>query len=110
MVGLREMMNNSLAESPVGRKRFRDEDVRRARLGDFQAFRDVHHAGVSLGVDEFQDALQVILHGWRLEGVAGMGRDHGRRRFFVKKTEYWLLTDYEIFLKKLGIANFDAAT
>jgi hypothetical protein len=45
--------------------------------------------------------------GWRLEGFAGMGRDDRRRRFFVKETEYWLLTNYDTPKKKLVTSNFN---
>jgi hypothetical protein len=34
-----------------------------AGLGDFEAGGNIDDAGVSLGVDELQDALEVILHG-----------------------------------------------
>ena len=39
------------------------DHVRDARLRDFEAGGDVHHARVALGIDQFQDALEVILDG-----------------------------------------------
>jgi hypothetical protein len=39
------------------------DHVGNAGLGDIETGGDVHDAGVALGVDEFKDSLEVILHG-----------------------------------------------
>ena len=45
-----------------------------ARLRDSEARRDIDHAGITLGVDQFEDALQVIFH----RGGAARGAYFGR--------------------------------
>ena len=47
-----------------------------ARLRNSEARRDVDHAGVALGVDQFKDALQVIFHRGGVSSGAGLG-GHG---------------------------------
>ena len=47
-----------------------------ARLRNSEARRDVDHAGVALGVDQFKDALQVIFHRGGISSGAGLG-GHG---------------------------------
>ena len=50
-----------------------------AGLGDLEAGGDVHDAGVALGVDEFEDAFEVILDGGGgTESGGGIFACHGR--------------------------------
>ena len=52
------------------------DHVGHTRLADAEAAGDVHDAGVALGVDEFEDALQVIFYRGT---VTGRGRGSERR-------------------------------
>ena len=50
------------------------DHVGHARLADFQAGGDVHDARITLGIDEFENLLQIILHGGRRSRGDGRGR------------------------------------
>jgi hypothetical protein len=42
-----------------------------------------------------------------MEDFAGMGRMIGGKKIFVKKADYFLLTEFEPYGKKLAMSNFD---
>ena len=73
-----------------------------AGLGNFQSLGNIDHPSVAFGVDQFEDALEIIFHGLRGDWSGGSLLRIGHRKWgklgreneSVKKSPDWQLTEF----------------